>query len=72
MKDLSQAIHSLAKAPAFTVVAVLTLGLGIGLNTAIFSFVNAALFRPLAVEDPGALFSVLAVCCGSNRSGAFC
>jgi predicted permease len=48
----------LRKSPAFTAVVALSLGLGIGVNTTIFSFVNAVLFRPPAVEKPGQLVEV--------------
>src|SRR5271157_2440113 len=58
--DLRFAIRQLAKHPAFTAVAVLTLALGIGANTAIFSLVNAALLRALPFPDSGRLTVVWA------------
>src|SRR5580765_5095278 len=60
MNDLKFAFRQLLKNPGFTVVAVLTLALGIGANTAIFSLINAALLRALPFLDPDQLAVVWA------------
>lgn len=58
LRDLRHALRVLGRRPGYTAIALITLALGLGANTAIFTVVNAVLFRPLAYHDPERLIVV--------------
>ena len=58
MNDLRYAVRQLRKSPGFALTAILTLAIGIGANTAVFSVMNAVLLRSLPVPEPGRVYNL--------------
>jgi putative ABC transport system permease protein len=58
VSEIRQVVRRLMRAPMFTAVTLLTIAIGVGANSAVFSVVNGVLLRPLPYPDPGALISV--------------
>lgn len=69
--DVSYALRAMARHPGITAIVVLTLALGIGANTAVFSVVNAVLLRPLPYRDPDRLVTIAAQIPSMNIFGTF-
>jgi len=69
MNDLKFALRQLRKSPAFTAIAVITLALGIGLNTAIFSLISALFLKGLPFQEPERVPHILTK--GKDRTDEF-
>jgi predicted permease len=71
VRDLRFGLRMLRKTPSFTAVAILTLALGIGANTAIFTLLHASLWTPLPVSDPKEIFHIMRASSDGDFEGEF-
>jgi hypothetical protein len=69
LKDLRYGLRSLWRQPAFTSVAVLTLALGIGANSAIFSIINTLILTPPAIAEPDRVVSIWQTPANARKEG---
>jgi predicted permease len=71
LMDVHHGLRALRRTPGFTAVAILTLAIGIGANTAIFTLLHATLWRPLPVHNPQELFHVMRASATGDFAGEF-
>jgi hypothetical protein len=70
-QDIRFGVRMMVKAPGFTIIAVMSIALGIALNAAVFTFVNGVLFKPMPVRDPGRLVALYTIEPSSVYPGRF-
>src|SRR5262247_4038707 len=70
-QDLRYGARTLLKKPGFTLIAVLTLALGIGVNTALFTVFDAFVLKPLPLKDPDSIVKISGITRGGDRSRLF-
>ena len=71
VRDVRLSFRTLARNPGFTIVAIVTLALGIGVNTAVFTLFDAAILRPLPVADPHRIAAVYSGSSEESYGGGF-